>query len=562
MTRPTGDGRAGPDLVIVGRVATLAGPSGPGWAPGIAIEGGRVAGVTGGEGEARQVGAAARIWRLPVDLVVLPGITDAHLHLTDAALAATQLDLTGLDLDEALEAVREADKRLLAAADRDGWLLGHGWSLDALGSAPTAAMLDRVAPGRAVALWAHDHHSRWVSGPAMARAGIDGATADPLGGRVIRDDSGRPTGLLAEDAAGLVDGAIPPRDPAAVGAALHRYAGVLASLGVVGAQDPGEVVDDPAMVRGPRLYRSLADAGRLPLRVVGSVREEQLDGAIAAGFRTGRTDPSGRYRDGWLKLFADGSLGSRSAALLEPYEPGDPAGPPLGGPRGMALRSAGRLRELARRAASADIAVQIHGIGDAAVRTALDVLAGLPRVGGALHRVEHAQLVDPADHGRFAASGVAASVQPCHLLSDAPAARLAWGERTATAFPLRSLANAGALLAFGTDAPVEPPDPWPGIEAAVLRASPRWSGTGAFHPEQAMDRWAAMRAACRGPARSLGIDDEGHLGAGARADLIVVPAEGVDGDPRPGGPLGRTRPLATLIDGEVIHLAPGFEPDP
>jgi predicted amidohydrolase YtcJ len=323
----------------------------------------------------------------------------------------------------------------------------------------------------------------------------------------------------------------------------------------------------------------MARQGRLPLRVTASVREEQLERAIAVAFRSGQgaaDDPAdaaragepapeaddralGRYRDGWLKLFSDGALGSRTAALLAPYEDDDRAGPPPGGPLGMALRTPERLAELTRMAAEAGIAAQVHAIGDAAVRTALDVLAGTPSVPGARHRIEHAQLVHPDDLGRFAALGVAASVQPCHLLSDAKAMVAAWGGRSAAAFPLAALDVQGTLMPFGTDAPVEPPDPWRGIAAAVTRQGADWSSSRAFHAEQRIGLDRALRAACLDGPRSSGRDDEGHLGPGARADLIVLPAAAVD-DPPEAALLAGLRPLATLLDGQVVHRADAFDP--
>jgi hypothetical protein len=309
----------------------------------------------------------------------------------------------------------------------------------------------------------------------------------------------------------------------------------------------------------------MARAGELPLRVTACVREEQLERAVETGFRTGRTEAepgSGRYRDGWLKLFADGALGSRTAALLEDYEPGDPAGPPTGGARGLPLRTREQLVSLAARAAAMGIASAIHAIGDAAVRTALDALADVPGVTGARHRVEHAQLVHPRDVARFAALGVAASVQPCHLLSDAPSVRAAWGRRSASAFPLADLDRAGALLPFGTDAPVESPDPWPGIAAAVLRRGPGWPHEAAFHPEQAVSLARALRAACLDGPRSAGRADEGHLDVGARADLLVLPGQPFDEAHEKVGAeaLAAIRPLATLLDGTVVHRAPSFDP--
>lgn len=556
--------------LILGRVASLAGTEGFEWEDGLAIADGRVL-ATGSAAELEPLaGPRTEIWRLPPDLGVVPGITDAHLHLTTAALAALQLDLSDVAGAEAtLARVREAHRTLAAPGNRAEWLLGHGWSLDRLGGWLTADDLEEAAPGRPIALWAHDHHTRWVSRAALQAAGITSARPDPKGGMIRRGAEGIPTGMLHEGAATLVDHAIPEASAAFLEAALTAYAATLAALGVTGVHDPGELVNEAGSRLGPWLYRELAERHALPLRVVASIRESQLERAIASGMRTGRapaaqggTSPAaGRYRDGWLKLFADGSLGSRSAALLAPYEPDDPAGPPVGGPSGMLLRSAEELGRLANRAAATGIAVQIHAIGDAAVRSALNVLAGLPRLAGPSHRIEHAQLIDRADVRRFAKLGVAASVQPCHLCSDAFIARLAWGTRTANAFPLRALAASGALIPFGTDAPVEPPDPWRGLAAAATRADPHWDpGVAPLHAEQSLPVWRALRAACLDPAQSIGVTDEGHLTPGARADLLIVPLRGLENHGPSGIALAATRPLATLIDGDVAFRAPGFDP--
>jgi predicted amidohydrolase YtcJ len=563
-------GRGAADRLILGRVASLGGSSGFGWVEGIAIAGGRVL-ATGSAAELESLaGPSTEVWRLPADLAVVPGITDAHLHLTTGALAASQLDLSKVEgRDATLAGIRQAHEGLTGAGDGGGWLLGHGWSLDRLGGWLTADDLEAVAPGRPVALWAHDHHTRWVSRAALRSAGITSARADPRGGMIRRGTDGNPTGMLHEGAAVLVDHSIPEPSAAVAEAALTSYAATLASLGVTGVHDPGQLVDEAGSGLGPWLYRDLAERGALPLRVVASVRERQLERAIAWGMRTGGAGGrdngpaavGGRYRDGWLKLFADGSLGSRSAALLAPYESDDPAGSPVGGSSGMLLRSPEELSRMAKRAADADIAVQIHAIGDAAVRSALDVLEALPRLAGPSHRVEHAQLIDPVDVPRFAKLGVAASVQPCHLCTDTSIARVAWGERSANAFPLRDLDAAGALIPFGTDAPVERPDPWRGLAAAVSRSDPTWKPDVApLHQDQALPVSRALRAACLDPAQSLGLTDEGRLTPGARADLLVVPVRGLDEPGSSGADLASIRPLATLIDGEVNYRAPVFDP--
>lgn len=552
----------GPDLVIIGRVASLAGGSGFGWAGGLALTAGVVTGS--GADVLASAGPTTRVWRLDDELCVVPGVTDAHLHLGMAARAATALDL-GDAPDRAailgrIGAAHErlaTHERLAAGSAPRAPIEGHGWALERFGGWPTARDLESVAPGRTAALWSHDHHARWVSSDLLAAAVARAGATGPL---IRRDASGRPTGILHEAAAALVDPLLPVWDHGRRTDALAAYARTLAALGVTGVHDPGELADLATLGEGPALYRALAEADRLPLRVWASVRALQLPAALAAGMRTGAG--TGRYRDGWLKLFSDGSLGSRSAALLAPWEADDPAGPPVGDPRGLLTATPEELRRPASEAAAAGIAVQVHGIGDRAVRVALDVLAQVPLVPGVRHRVEHAQLIDPADVLRFAASEVAASVQPCHLCTDAPAMRSAWGDRTRHAFPLAALDGAGALIPFGTDAPVESPDPWRNVAAAVARADAGWpSGRHPFHPEQSLSVGRALRAACLDPAVVAGRDDLGRLVPGTLADLLVVPVAGLL-DPGPRGiALAATRPLATLIDGTLAYQAPGFDPD-
>jgi predicted amidohydrolase YtcJ len=176
--------------------------------------------------------------------------------------------------------------------------------------------------------------------------------------------------------------------------------------------------------------------------------------------------------------------------------------------------------------------------------------------------VEHAQLVDRADIPRFGELGIAASVQPCHLCTDEPAMRVAWGTRTASAFPLASLAASSALIPLGTDAPVESPDPWRNLAAAVARSDPGWpAATGPFHAEQALTVDRALRAACIDPAITAGRGDLGRLVPGALADLSIVPVDGLLDPGTRGTRLADTRPLATLVDGELAHLSPGYDPD-
>jgi hypothetical protein len=545
-------------LIVRGRIATLAGSAGPGWVEAIAVADGRVlAAGTETEIEALAVAATRRIV-LPPDAIAIPGLTDAHLHLVEAALARARVDLhDASSIDDAIDRVARA---AAARSGPDRWIEGAGWDADRFGRWPTADDLERAARGRLVALWAHDHHALLVSRRALSEAGIDAGRSDPDGGVIRRDADGRPTGVLHETAARLVSARVPPPDESTIAAAVRPLARELQALGVVAVHDPGGLVLQDGL-RGPiAAYRRLAAAGDLEVRVHSCIRPEQLAAAEAEGVRSGAPlgpDPRDRLRLGWLKTFADGTLGSRTAALLDPLEPvaGEPL-PPNDG-YGVWMVPPDALRDQAARAAAVGIATQIHAIGDAAVRAALDALA--PTVGATplMPRVEHVQLIADSDVPRFAALGIAASVQPIHVRSDAAKARRLWGPRAEErAYAFAALAQTGAVLPAGTDAPVEPVDPWPGIACAVTRSAPSWpAGTPPFGPANALALWRAIRASCVDPATSAGEGDRGRLTRGHRADMVVIPAAAVAEPVESGGALWNARPQLVLMDGEVFVTA-------
>ncbi|MGH2513339.1 MAG: amidohydrolase [Candidatus Limnocylindrales bacterium] len=551
------------ELVLLGRTITLAGDHGLAVVAGIAIRAGRISAAgTRAEIEAT-CGPRTRRIELAPDEVALPGLTDSHLHLADAAIAGDELDLSAAPtLEAGLAAVETAHRRLPPGA----WLTGHGWARDQWGAWPTANDLASRAPDRRVALWAHDHHALWVSPTALTQALVGPATPDPPGGAIRRDEQGVPTGILHESASALVNTLVPAPSAADYVAALPALCRDLVALGVVAVHDPG-LLRGGAGLGGPLLaYGHLADAGDLPLRVFASIRSDALDGAIAQGIRSGAIlggGSTGRARFGWLKLFADGSLGSRTAAMLEPFEPlsgGPGASRDAGGDRerGIWITEPDQLVELAGRAATARIATQIHGIGDAAVRAALDAFEAPATRNLALRaRVEHAQLVDPADLPRFGRLGVVASIQPVHLRADAAQARAGWGARAEdSAYAYRSLLAQGATLAFGTDAPVEPIDPWPGIALAITRRWPDWpAGSGRFGAGQALSLAQALRGACLGPAIAEGATDRGRLTVGQRADLLVIGGAGLAEPIEAEGPLATTRPRLVLVDGIAAYEA-------
>ncbi|MFL5675114.1 MAG: amidohydrolase [Chloroflexota bacterium] len=543
------------DMLITGRIATLAGGDGFGWVEAIGIRDGRVA-FAGSEVdlETRADPFTERI-ALEPDEVAIPGITDAHLHLSGAADARRHVDLSdAATLDEGLVRIGRAHR---AAADPDAWLEGHGWDADRWGGWPSAAALETVAPGRRGAFWAHDHHALLASRRALVAAGIDRYTPDPPGGVIGRDADGDPDGMLFESATRSVVALIPPMSSDELQAAIVAVSRDLLSLGVVAAHDPGKTTPDPDLEWAYPAYARLSERGTLPIRVLASIRDDGLETALAGGLRSGDilgADPAGRARVGWQKAFADGSLGSRTAALLADLEP-EPDHPlPPERRRGVWITPPDALRALVERAAAGGIATQIHAIGDAAVRAALDALTPTARTVPFMPKVEHVQLLDPADVPRFAAAGIVASVQPAHLGSDAVQARRLWGDRAErNGYVWRSIAATGAVIAFGTDAPVEPYDPWPGIALAVRREDRRWpAGTPPFAPDQALTLDRALRAACVDPAVSAREHDRGRLTVGQRADVVVIPAAAIDDPVEPGGALATARPSIVLLDGRVV----------
>jgi len=538
--------------MVRGRIVTLAGDRGLGWVEAIAIEGGRVVAVGGDADVDPLQGPATRSIELGPDEVAVPGLTDAHLHLAECGQNADRVDLSDAStLVDALARIADANARLPGGA----WLQGHGWAPDRWDGWPGADDLSAAAPGRRIALWAHDHHSLWASHAAMRAAGIDRETTAPAGGVIRRLADGSPSGILHENASRLVTGIISPATADLLARGITRVAADLLALGVVAVHDPGSLSLQQGIGPAIDAYRLLAERGELPVRVHACIRDEQLDAAVAAGLRSGdRIGPhDGRASFGWLKLFADGTLGSRTAALEEPIE-ADPDRPlPSGTERGVWITEPDELTDLAARAAQNGIATAIHAIGDRAVGASLDALKGTSGAARLLPRIEHVQLLNPDDRPRFVRSGIAASVQPIHLRADAAIARHSWGDRAeAHGYPLASLLESGAVVAFGTDAPVEALDPWPGLELAITRRSATWAAAvPAFGAREALTLDQALRAACVAGPIMAGEPDRGRLTPGQRADLVVIPSTALDEPVEVGGPLGRARPRLVLVDGEV-----------
>ena len=523
------------------------GDAGYGWVEAIGISDGTVTAA----GRTADVEAAAgprtRRMELRPGEVALPAMTDGHVHLIDTAMAGDAIDLfQAPTLGDALDMVVSAAARVPAP----GWIRGSGWDQRRWHRWPTASDLERVAPGRRIALRSFDLHALWASPAALAAANITATTPDPPGGIVRRSPEGAPDGILFENATNVVMAAVPASSPDTIRRTLRSIARAFLGLGVVGVHEFGTLAPDPRNA-SLDLYTAAAEAGELPIRIRAGIRADALDDAITRGLRSGAAlGPSGadRLSVGWYKLFADGTLGSKTAALLEPREGTSE--------RGLFTNAPEWLAERTNRAAAAGITTAIHAIGDAAVRTALDVLAPTAPSSVLMPRLEHVQLCQPDDRARFGHLGIATSAQPVHLREDAAGARLDWGSRAESAgYAWGSLLNAGATLAFGTDAPLEPLDPWPGIAMSVLRRDPTWATeVPEFGPHEAITLEQALRASIVGPWQTLRDPLGGRLVTGSLADVMVLPSM-PDEDLLRAADFERVRPRLVLVAGEVAFEA-------
>lgn len=462
---------------------------------------GRIVAV-GALAELRAAAAGAERIDLRGGLMV-PGWGDAHVHFMWWAIQMGQLDLRdAVSLEAALERVAQVTGRLPEGA----WLLGGRFDKNRWGRWPTAAELDRVTGGRPAALRSRDGHARWLNSAALRLAGIGPGTQDPPGGEIERGGDGLPTGILKENANGLVERVIPDPSAAECLAAVR--------LGQAEAWRRGiTAIEDLEQASAREAFRRMHEVGDLGLRVSMGIPRGDLDAAIATGLHTGDGDEW--LRTGHCKFFTDGALGSQTAALEESYEGSEG--------RGIVTIEPDTLTREAARAAAAGIAVAVHAIGDRAVRIALDAIEPTRRSHPALRqRVEHVQLVRSDDLARFGRLGIVASMQPIHATSDRDLVDRHWGpERARRAYPFRTLARHGAVLAFGSDAPVEPIDPLLGIHAAVARQRPgdadRWQ------PQEALGASEALAAYAHGAAYATGSEqDRGVLAAGMQSDATII----------------------------------------
>ncbi len=473
---------------------------------------------------------------------VVPGMIDGHGHVMGTGFAKMTLDLSmAKTLDEALSRIAA-----WAAAHPDApWILGSGWNqvqwgLDRM---PTAAELDGATGGKPAWLTRVDGHAGWANSAAIAAAGITATTANPPGGEILRTAGAKqPSGVFVDGAMALVEAKMPRPRPEDRDTALGEAQLALLAQGVTTIADMGTSIEDWQSMR------RAADAGRLRIRIV--TYADGIDNMMLIG---GPRPTPWLYDDhlkmNGVKLYLDGALGSRGAWLKQPY-----ADAP--GTRGLPRMNETQLSNLMSRAAMDNFQVAVHAIGDQANAAVLDSIEELSATykGDRRWRIEHAQIVDPADLPRFGKFGTIASMQPQHEASDRTMAEARLGPgRLAGAYAWKSIAATGAKLAFGSDTPVEPAQPFLGLAVAITRQGADGQPFNGWQPQEALSRDAALSAYTTGAAYAMFAEDRlGRIAKGYRADFLFV-----DADPMLAAPdkLRATQVLETWIGGKLAWSA-------
>lgn len=475
----------------------------------LAVRGGRILFVGDDAGAMALAGPRTEVVEL-AGRAVTPGLIDAHSHLLGFALDLAHVDLRGAaSFDEVVSRVQAA----AAKAPAGQWLLGRGWDQNRWPGKqlPTHDALSRAVPAHPVYLVRIDGHAGLLNAAGMRAQGITRATADPAGGRYLRDAAGEPTGLVLDRAKEEVETRLPEPALAQVLPLLREAAARCLAVGLTAVTDMG--IDH----RGIAAYDAAIAQGGLGLRVAAFLTDQEplLSEWFARGIRV---DADGRFEIRGVKMYADGALGSRGAALVEPYRD-DPSN------LGLLVTSGDHMTDVARRARAAGFQVGVHGIGDRGNLVALDALErGLGGAHPELRwRIEHAQVLRLQDIERLARLGVIASMQPTHATSD-----MGWAEdrlgpgRLEGAYAWRKVLKAGGRLALGSDFPVESIDPRLGLYAAVTRQDLAGKPEGGWHPEERLTRVEALRGFTLDAAYALFWEREiGSLEAGKRADLVV-----------------------------------------
>jgi len=441
---------------------------------------------------------------------VLPGLTDAHGHLYNLGFLARSLDLTGsTSLRVAIRKIAEYS----GSEPHLAWIQGRGWNqvLWPVKEFPKATDIDAVVSDRPVWLRRIDGHAGWANSVTMRISGIDDDTPDPIGGKIVRDGNGKATGVLIDNAMSLVVAHIPMPNKNDIREAYLTATRYLLSLGMTGMHDAGVNIAEA------EVFMSMADDGELAMRIYAMLSGA---GANLDAMRKPLTAYGNDRLDiAAVKIYADGALGSRGAALLQPYSDDVEN-------RGLPFYTLDELIGFTRKANDMGFQVGIHAIGDLGNRLALDAFDTVQ--GGAAsplrNRVEHAQIIALDDIPRFAELGVIASMQPTHATSDMNMAEDRIGpERIKGGYAWRRLLDSGAVLASGSDFPVELANPWHGLYAAVTRQSRAGEPDGGWYSDQALSRAEALHSFTLAAAYAAHQEDRlGSLEPGKWADFIII----------------------------------------
>lgn len=486
--------------------------------------------------DARRIDGAGR--------TVLPGLTDAHAHVSGLGFLARALNLTGsTSLPAAVRKIAEYSK----SEPHLSWIQGRGWNqvLWPIKEFPTAADIDAVVSDRPVWLRRIDGHAGWANSKALEIAGIDNDTPDPIGGKILRDASGKATGVLVDKAMDLVSAYVPPPGKDDIREAYRRATGYLLSLGITSVHDAGISTQDA------EVYIAMAEDAELDMRIYAMISDagENLD-AMGAPLRSHGDD---RLDIASVKLYSDGALGSRGAAMIEPYS--DDAEN-----RGLPFYTLDELIAFTQKANDMGFQVGIHAIGDLGNRMVLDTYAAVQggKPSPLRNRIEHSQIITLEDIPRFSQLGVIASMQPVHATSDMNMAEDRIGpERIKGGYAWRRLLDAGAVIASGSDFPVELANPWHGLYAAVTRQSRAGEPDGGWYSDQALTRDEALHSFTLAAAFAAHQEDRlGSLEPGKWADFIIIDRNYFE---VPAAEIDDIQVLETWVGGQQVFKAGDME---
>jgi len=472
--------------------------------------------------------------------IILPGLTDAHLHLKHYALSLQKIDCETATKEECLRRVEEDVKQ-----NKPGeWILGHGWNQNVWGNWPTASELDAISPNNPVYLTAKSLHASWANTVALKLANITLQTSDPQNGQIQRDAKGDATGILLESAMERIGGIIPEPSIHEIAEAIEKAQSLLWKMGLTGVHDFDRRDSFMAL-------QQLRAQGKLKLRVLKNLPVELLNQAYELGLGAGFGDDW--LRIGSVKAFMDGALGPHTAAMFQPYIGEE-------NNRGILDMDGEELFEYGCKAAQVGLAMTVHAIGDRANHEVLNAYEQLRayekenHLPALRHRIEHVQVLHPDDVARLGKMNIIASMQPIHATSDMLMADAFWGERSRLAYAMKTQLENGARLALGSDAPVESPNPFLGLHAAVTRRrADRSPAADGWYPEQKLTMAEAWEGFTLGPAYAANIENRlGRLAPNYLADLIVLEKDPFTCN---ADDLLEMRSSATMVGGEWVYTS-------